>query len=54
LGGGAGEPSSPPPGSAAPPSASGRSLTFNEDDAFFQRTRFGGRKIFDGKVAPVV
>jgi hypothetical protein len=32
------------------------SLTFNEDDAFFQFTRFDGitLRIFDGRVEPVV
>jgi hypothetical protein len=32
------------------------SLGFNEDDAFFELTRFDGQKIriFDGKVVPVV
>jgi hypothetical protein len=31
------------------------SLGFNEDDAFFELTRFDGRRIriFDGKVVPV-
>jgi hypothetical protein len=31
------------------------SLGFNEDDAFFELTRFDGQKIriFDGKVVPV-